>query len=86
LGSWRTTCSRSATAAGLRILLVLEIQVAELFVVADGGVVDDCGLQLLDVAAPREDLEARAQQRRVRDDFDQDVGGGAEAAADQDDP
>ena len=78
------TLSKQARAS--RELVVLEQQIAELFVVADRRVVDDRGLQLLDVPAAREDLERRAQQARVGDDFERDVDERAEAAADDDDP
>ena len=74
------------TFARLRDLLVVEIQIAELFVVADRRIVDDQPFQGLDALAAREDLVGAVQEAGVGKDLDEDVGQRAEAAADQDDP
>ena len=69
-----------------RELPVVEIQIAELLVVADRRVVDDRAFELLDPLAAREHLERPAQQAGVGHDLDDDVDERAKAAAHQDDP
>src|SRR4029077_11321961 len=45
-----------------RELTVVEIQVAELLVIADRGIVEDQRFELLDALATRKDLECAAEQ------------------------
>src|SRR4029077_5214956 len=66
-------------------LPVIEIQMSELFIVADGGIVEDGGFELLDPLAAREDLKRGAEQAGVGDDLDDKVDQRADGAAHQND-
>ena len=69
-----------------RELPVVEIEIAELFVVADRRIVEDEPFELLDALSAREDLKRAAQQAGVGNDFDDDVDQRADAAEHEDDP
>ena len=73
--------TRSSDSRARDELLVVEIQVAELFVVAGGWIVEDRELQGLDALSPREHLERAPQESEIRDDLDEDVGQGADPSA-----
>ena len=66
-------------------LPVVEIQISELFIVADRGIVEDGGFQFPDPLSTREDLKGAAEQAGVGDDLDDNVDQRADGAAHQDD-
>ena len=74
------------TVARPRELPVVEIQIAELLIVADRRIVDNGGFQGLDPFTAREDLKRAAKQAGVGNDLDENVGERTEPPEHEDDP
>src|SRR5262249_11654339 len=67
-------------------LTVVQVEIAELLVIADRRIVDDHRFELLDPLAAREHLESPAEKPRIRDDFDHDVDQRPDTTPHEDDP
>jgi hypothetical protein len=72
--------------AGFGIILVVEIEVGELFEISGRRIVEDLQFELFDARIAGESLERAAQQTQIGDDFGDDVNACAEHSAEDDDP
>src|SRR6478672_2234755 len=73
------------TFVGAGELPFLEIQVCQLLVIPCSRVIENDGLEFADAATARENLERRAQEAKIGENFDRDVNNRTQTAAYEDD-
>src|SRR5579862_2419379 len=71
---------------GFLILFFLKAEIAEFFVISGGGIVENFRFEALHAGTAAKSLEDSGEKAGVRQDFDQQIGAGADGAADENNP